>query len=176
MPSQKNEERITNQIREAIQDGRDLRDEVERLDREDGARAKELIPGALRLKDVGRGFNVLMHAASVGSRSSFSSAVAVVNERVSLPPRAGEPGTKFLVLCVVLKDERCVEGEVPCVFKIGSSRDEMLLTADPCSAFHPPFLSSTCAARLPQKPFPSPRRFVRRRPGTNLHSSGGKDW
>lgn len=79
---QRNEERITNQIREAIEAGRDLRIEVEKLDRLHGARAKELIPEALKLKDVGRGFNVLMHAASVGYLPSFTSAVAVVNERV----------------------------------------------------------------------------------------------
>ncbi|CAM9276259.1 unnamed protein product, partial [Scytosiphon promiscuus] len=78
----KNEERITYEIREAIQVGRDLRNEVEKLDRLHGVRAKELIPEALKLKDVGRGFNILMHAASVGHLPSFTSAVAVVNERL----------------------------------------------------------------------------------------------
>lgn len=89
LPAQKNEERITNQIRKIIHGNEDLNrglallEEKHEKENKQGPNAKESIAEALKSKDVGEGRNVLMHAASLGHDVSFSSAVDVIEQRVS---------------------------------------------------------------------------------------------
>lgn len=93
LPAQKNEERITNQIRKIIHGNEDLGRGLEllekkhKMEKKQGPNAKESIAEALKSKDVGEGRNILMHAASLGHDVSFSSAVDVIAKRVSLTQR-----------------------------------------------------------------------------------------
>lgn len=78
---------MTNRIWKCIEHKLDLHQELALLELQLRGKAKEIIGEALKSKDFGDGYNVLMHAASVGHDVSFSSAVVVIKERVSATKR-----------------------------------------------------------------------------------------